>query len=147
MAADAPSLESCYAILELPFGDGLAEVRRAYRRLVAAWHPDRFAGDASRQYAAQLRMAQFNAAYGTLTAYLRDNPPPRPAPQAVRDAAPLIASRIAAMHDRAGNREWAAAGPVRREPKLSRSDVLGLIALAIIYVIIAVIVIARNARG
>lgn len=43
-----PALEALrqdYANLEVPFGAPFDEVRRSYRRLLAAYHPDRNAGD------------------------------------------------------------------------------------------------------
>jgi hypothetical protein len=39
------SLRSDYANLEVPFGADIETVRRAYKRLVMHYHPDRHAGD------------------------------------------------------------------------------------------------------
>jgi DnaJ-domain-containing protein 1 len=38
-------LAQAYANLELPYGAPFSEVRRAYKRLLRAYHPDRFAQD------------------------------------------------------------------------------------------------------
>ncbi len=46
------ALRQDYANLEVPFGASLEQVKKSYRRLLAAYHPDRNAGDPE-----QLRLA------------------------------------------------------------------------------------------
>lgn len=55
-----------YAVLGLPMGASLAQVRKRYRALVRTWHPDRFAADPQGQAEATLRMQAINAAYKKL---------------------------------------------------------------------------------
>ncbi|HEY9594128.1 MAG TPA: J domain-containing protein [Spirochaetia bacterium] len=43
------SLRQDYANLEVPFGADMATVRKAYKRLILKYHPDRFAGDPAKQ--------------------------------------------------------------------------------------------------
>ena len=52
-----------FAVLGVPASASLADVKRAYRKLVAVWHPDRFARDPQRQSQAQERLKEINAAY------------------------------------------------------------------------------------
>lgn len=44
-AAKDPDLERWYANLEIPYGSDLETVRRARKRLLARYHPDRYATD------------------------------------------------------------------------------------------------------
>ncbi len=43
------ALRPDYASLQVPFGAPLEEVKRAYKRLLQRYHPDRFADDAEKQ--------------------------------------------------------------------------------------------------
>ncbi len=43
------SLRQDYANLEVAFGADIEEVRASYKRLMLAYHPDRFAGDPEKQ--------------------------------------------------------------------------------------------------
>jgi curved DNA-binding protein CbpA len=52
-----------WEVLGLVEGASEAERRAAYRRLVRAHHPDRFASGSAEQRDAQARMADINAAY------------------------------------------------------------------------------------
>jgi curved DNA-binding protein CbpA len=52
-----------WELLGLAEGVSEAERREAYRRLVRAHHPDRFAAGSAEQRDAQARMADINAAY------------------------------------------------------------------------------------
>ncbi|GIX46901.1 MAG: hypothetical protein KatS3mg131_1112 [Candidatus Tectimicrobiota bacterium] len=61
-------LEADYALLGLPPGAPWVEVRRAYRRLLQQWHPDRWATDAKRQRQALEVCQRLNAAYARLRA-------------------------------------------------------------------------------
>ncbi len=66
VAVDA-ELAACYAELGLPYGAGLEEARRAWKRLLSEHHPDRCAGDAERALAATERVKRFNRACDELT--------------------------------------------------------------------------------
>jgi len=59
-----------YRTLELEPGADLAEVRRAYRRLLKQYHPDRFATDPEKQQAATEVTRRLTEAYNGLTRYL-----------------------------------------------------------------------------
>jgi len=65
-----------YAILGLPQGTSLREVRRRYLLLAKRWHPDRFASDRVAEATAAERMRSFNAAYDTLVERLGQRTPP-----------------------------------------------------------------------
>ncbi|MGB0561119.1 MAG: J domain-containing protein, partial [Spirulinaceae cyanobacterium] len=61
-----------YQILELTPGAPPDAVKRAYRRLVKHWHPDRFTGQPlDQQQVAEERIKQINQAYD----YLKAHPP------------------------------------------------------------------------
>jgi hypothetical protein len=53
----------CFAVLGLAPTASPLEVKKAYRRLVARWHPDRFTHDPVRQRLAQERLKEINAAH------------------------------------------------------------------------------------
>ena len=55
-----------YATLGVAFGAPLSEVKSAYKRLMQAHHPDRFANDPRRQAAATRKAAAINAAYARI---------------------------------------------------------------------------------
>jgi hypothetical protein len=61
-------LQASYATLGLEAGASLDEVKRAYRRLVKIWHPDRWQHDPERARAAEARLKEINAAFGALSA-------------------------------------------------------------------------------
>lgn len=69
-AAAAPDprehLRRDYATLGVAFGAPLADVKRAYKRLMRAHHPDRFANDPGRQADATRKAARLNEAYARI---------------------------------------------------------------------------------
>lgn len=67
-AADGPHeyLRRDYATLGVAFGAPLREVKSAYKRLMQAHHPDRFANDPRRQAVATRKAAAINAAYARI---------------------------------------------------------------------------------
>ncbi len=65
-----PDVAQALRVLGLPTTATAEEVRSAYRRLIAQWHPDRFVGaTAEEQHRAQERARELNAAYLLLKAY------------------------------------------------------------------------------
>ena len=59
-------LRADYATLGVAFDAPLSDVKRAYKRLMRAHHPDRFAHDPARQAAATRKAAHINSAYARL---------------------------------------------------------------------------------
>ena len=59
----------CLEILELESINSPEELRKAYRRMVKIWHPDRFHGDAHTQQKAEGKLKEINQAYKHLLAY------------------------------------------------------------------------------
>ncbi|RFM23794.1 MAG: hypothetical protein D0433_09180 [Candidatus Thermochlorobacter aerophilum] len=59
-----------YANLEIPYGSDLETVRRAWRKMVAKYHPDKFAGNPEKQQIATELTKGINRAYEELTKYL-----------------------------------------------------------------------------
>ena len=59
-------LRADYATLGVAFDAPLSEVKRAYKRLMRAHHPDRFAHDPARQAAATRKAAHINSAYARI---------------------------------------------------------------------------------
>jgi DnaJ-domain-containing protein 1 len=60
-----------YNDLEVAQGADLADVRKAYRKLLLQYHPDRFANDPEKQKAATEVTRKLNEAYNGLQRYLR----------------------------------------------------------------------------
>ena len=56
-------LRADYDTLGVTFGAPISDVKRAYKRLMQAHHPDRFANDPGKQAAATRKAARINAAY------------------------------------------------------------------------------------
>lgn len=65
-----PKIAGYYANLEIPYGSDLETVRRAWRKLVAMYHPDKFAGDPEKQRIATELTKGINRAYEELTKHL-----------------------------------------------------------------------------
>ena len=65
-ADDREHLRRDYATLEVAFEAPMSDVKRAYKRLMQAHHPDRFARDPRRQAAATRTAARINAAYSRI---------------------------------------------------------------------------------
>ncbi len=90
-----------YAILELTPPASVEQIRRQYRLLAHAWHPDKFHSPEQRQQAEE-RLKAINAAYNALMdpqvrARLEQEQPPNEAPPTgrVRQAAGAPAERLA----------------------------------------------------
>jgi hypothetical protein len=60
------SPDSDYAVLGMPPGASMEELKTAYRDLVKVWHPDRFAGNPRLQRKAQEKLKEINLAYERL---------------------------------------------------------------------------------
>jgi hypothetical protein len=72
------NLKQCYALLEIQEDADKADIRRAYRDLVAIWHPDRYQDNPRLQEKATEKLKALNAAYGMLMAH-PEIPPDSPA--------------------------------------------------------------------
>lgn len=64
-----------YANLEIPYGSDLETVRQAWRKMVAKYHPDKFAGNPEKQQIATELTKGINRAYEELTKHLSKNKP------------------------------------------------------------------------
>lgn len=74
-------IRNAYQTLELPTGDNLPQVQKAWREMVQVWHPDRFPHNPNLQRKAQERTKQINNAYDVLKRYLKDGDIPRSRPR------------------------------------------------------------------
>ena len=63
-------LEGWYRTLETPQGAGFAEVRKSYRRLLAKYHPDRYAADPDKYAAATEVTRKITTAYKGIKTHL-----------------------------------------------------------------------------
>jgi len=70
-AAPPERLRRDYANLEVPFGAPFSEVRRAHRRLLRQYHPDRFGQDPRKQELATEITQKLNASYQRIRMYAR----------------------------------------------------------------------------
>ena len=70
-----PKLKHAYETLGVAIGTPLADVRRSYKKLMQAHHPDRFAGDTAAQQSATSRAARINAAYQLIQTAAKDTAP------------------------------------------------------------------------
>jgi curved DNA-binding protein CbpA len=61
--------KQCLEILELECINSAEELRKAYRKMVKIWHPDRFHGDARSVQIADVKLKEINRAYKHLRAY------------------------------------------------------------------------------
>ncbi len=68
--SDAPTIDACYLILDVPDGSTLAVVRLAYRELALVWHPDRFEAGSILQAKAERKLVTINEAYDILSTFL-----------------------------------------------------------------------------
>lgn len=59
-------IDGWYRTLEVPVGAQWSEVRKSYRRLIAKYHPDRFADDPAKQEAATELVRKITLAYNGL---------------------------------------------------------------------------------
>lgn len=81
------ALEKQFAVLHLTPTATQSEVRRAYRRLMMVWHPDRFArSDAAKRQEAHERTKQLVAAYAVLREHFRNRAKTRSATPQTRPA-------------------------------------------------------------
>ncbi len=56
-----------HMVLNVPVGSAVDDIKKAYRRLIATWHPDRFASaTAKEQQQAHARAHEINSAYVAL---------------------------------------------------------------------------------
>lgn len=73
-------IPSPFSILGVSPDASISDLKRAYRRLVRTWHPDRFHGDPVRQGEAKERLSVINAAYRDCLTIIADRRRTRPAP-------------------------------------------------------------------
>ncbi|WP_392530675.1 DnaJ domain-containing protein [Nostoc sp. C117] len=71
---DDLNINDAYEILELEPGASPAQVKRAYRKLVKIWHPDRFLNQKQKQEAEE-KIKQINVAYNKLKSESPSEPP------------------------------------------------------------------------
>ncbi len=62
-----------YANLEIPYGADLETVKKAYRKLMKQYHPDKFSGDPEKQKIATEITKRLNEAYQALEKYLQSH--------------------------------------------------------------------------
>lgn len=62
-----------YELLELEAGDDWATANANYRRLVHAWHPDRFTNQPRERVHAQQKFIELTKAFNNLRAFYREN--------------------------------------------------------------------------
>ncbi|PHJ66146.1 molecular chaperone DnaJ [Nostoc linckia z18] len=67
-------INHAYEILQLEPGASPAQLKRAYRKLVKVWHPDRFFDETEKQKAEE-KIKKINAAYNKLKSELSSEPP------------------------------------------------------------------------
>ncbi len=67
-------INHAYEILELEPGASPAQLKRAYRKLVKVWHPDRFFNQKEKQEAEE-KIKKINAAYNKLKSEYPSEPP------------------------------------------------------------------------
>lgn len=60
-----------YANLEIPYGANLETVKKAYRKLMKQYHPDKFSGDPEKQKTATEITKRLNEAYQALEKHLQ----------------------------------------------------------------------------
>jgi DnaJ-domain-containing protein 1 len=79
VAKKDPRLARYYGQLELPYGADLAQVKRAYRRLMRRYHPDRHSVDAQKQkIATELTQALTHAYHQLESALQKDQKDHKP---------------------------------------------------------------------
>ncbi|MFN6517226.1 MAG: DnaJ domain-containing protein [Nostoc sp. CreGUA01] len=71
---DDLDINEAYEILELEPGASPAQLKRAYRKLVKVWHPDRFFNQKEKQEAEE-KIKKINAAYNKLKSEFSFEPP------------------------------------------------------------------------
>ena len=59
----------CLKILELENVTSITELKKAYRKMVQTWHPDRFHGDPRKAQVAEAKLKDINQAYKHCCAY------------------------------------------------------------------------------
>ena len=65
-------IRQAYDILDVPLQATAAQIREQYRDLVAVWHPDRYGGNARLRQKAENKLAEINAAYDAVLAFLAE---------------------------------------------------------------------------
>jgi hypothetical protein len=63
------SLRQDYALLEVPFGADIETVRKSYKRMVLAYHPDRFGNDPEKQKIALEMSKKINESFERIRAH------------------------------------------------------------------------------
>ena len=71
-AAVDPGLARCYANLEIPYGSGLEEARRAWKRMLKKYHPDLHARDPEKRRVANQLTAELTKAYREIEGDLKN---------------------------------------------------------------------------
>jgi len=67
------SFKDCYNILNLTPDTSWYEIRRAYKKLIQKWHPDRYEANSKEKSAADTKIKAINIAYDQIHQYYRNN--------------------------------------------------------------------------
>ena len=67
------SYEECYKILQVSADIQWNALRKAYKKQIQKWHPDKFNEGSDQKSAADEKIKQINSAYSQLSKYYRDN--------------------------------------------------------------------------
>lgn len=70
--AGQKTIREYYANLEVPYGADMPTVKKAYRRLMKKYHPDRYANDPKMEALATELSQELSQAYKAVKAYQRD---------------------------------------------------------------------------
>lgn len=70
-ATQDEKIAAYYANLETPYGADLETVKKAYRKMMKQYHPDKFSGDPEKQKTATEITKRLNEAYQALEKYLQ----------------------------------------------------------------------------
>lgn len=63
--------QECYKILNVTDKNNWNEVRKAYKKLIQKWHPDKFTENTQKREAADEKIKQINSAYNQLNTYYK----------------------------------------------------------------------------
>ena len=131
------SYHDCYRVLGTKPDSDWADLRKAYKKSIQKWHPDRFKDDTPEKLAAEDKIKAISIAYKQIHAYYRQNGN-MPAVEEVTKAVPKETAKKSSVHSKPSPSSAQKKPNTTSKPTLKVSDRKAPIRLASVFMLASI---------